>query len=354
MNQLFQALQLGRLRLPNRIAMAPMTRARATRDGVPVPTMAEYYAQRASVGLLITEATAISRQGSGWPGAPGIYTAAHVEGWRAVTHAVHAAGGRIFLQLWHMGRVSHPDFQEGGALPVGPSAVAAAGETHTWEGKKPYVTPRALEASELSGIVQDYVAAAQNAVSAGFDGVEIHAANGYLLDQFLRDGANQRTDEFGGSVANRVRFPQMVMRAVAEAIGGDRTGIRFSPYGDYNDMRDSDPVATFRAAAAAARDAGLVYVHVMDPAGKPDPIHAEIKKQFEGAVIVNSGYTQETAEAVVATGAADIVAFGMLLLANPDLVARFEQGAPLNPPDFETLYGGGAKGYTDYPVLATR
>lgn len=358
MNKLFEALHVEPLRIPNRAVMAPMTRGRATGDGVPTAMMAEYYGLRADAGLLITEATAVSRQGSGWLNAPGVYTEAQVEAWKPVTERVHAAGGRIFLQLWHMGRVSHPDFLDG-ALPVGPSAVAAAGDTHTASGKKSYVTPRALDTAELPGIVDDYRKATQNALRAGFDGVEIHAANGYLLDQFLRDGSNQRGDEFGGSIENRMRFPLDVAKAVAEVAGAGRTGIRISPQGQYNDMQDSDPLALFSAFAKALNGTGVTYLHVMDPVtndhmlgnGAPQ-MHPALRPHFAGTLIVNGGYSRATAEEALANGSADLIAFGVPFLANPDLLERLRTDAALNPPDYATLYSPGVKGYLDYPLLS--
>lgn len=357
MSKLFETLSVDPLHLPNRAVMAPMTRGRATGDGTPTEIMAEYYGLRADAGLLITEATAISTQGAGWWNAPGIYTEAHVEAWKPVTEQVHDAGGRILLQLWHMGRVSHPDFLNG-ELPVGPSAVAAAGDTHTPLGKKAYVVPRALDAAELPGIVDDYRKATENALRAGFDGVEIHAANGYLLDQFLRDSSNRRSDEFGGSIENRMRFPLMVAKAVAEVAGAGQAGIRISPQGAYNDMSDGDPLALFSAFTKALDDTGVEYLHVMDPVtadhmlgnGAPQ-MHPALRPLFSGTLIVNGGYTLATAEAALTAGTADLVAFGVPFLANPDLMERFRRGAAMNPPDFATLYSPGVKGYLDYPTL---
>jgi N-ethylmaleimide reductase len=355
--RLFTPLTVGTTSLRNRAFMAPMTRGRAAATGgAPTPLMVDYYRQRAAAGLIVTEATSISRQGTGWWNAPGIFEPAHVEGWRPVTDAVHGAGGRIFLQLWHMGRVSHPDFLDG-AQPVGPSALVAEGESYTPTGKKPYVTPRALEAAELPGIVADYVAAARNAVAAGFDGVELHGANGYLLDQFIRDGANQRTDAYGGSVENRWRFPLEVATAVADAIGAARTGIRLSPVARYNGMSDADPVASYTYGARQLDTLGLAYVHVLEArpghmmAVDGPAVHPHIRAAFRGPLILNGGYDLAAAEAAIAEGAADAIAFGLPFLANPDLVARLQSGAPLNPPDFATLYTPGPKGYTDYPAL---
>jgi len=358
LSSLFSPLTLGALSLPNRLIMAPMTRGRATPDAVPTPRMATYYRQRAAAGLLITEATAISPQGVGWYRAPGIWTDEMVEAWKPVTAAVHEAGGRIALQLWHMGRVSHPDFQPGGVLPVGPSAIAAAGQSHTPTGHKDYVTPRALDADELPGIVADYVHAARNAMAAGFDAVELHGANGYLLDQFLRDRSNQRTDGFGGSIEARWRFPLEVTAAVASAIGPERTGIRLSPTNPYNDMGDSDPVASFTYGVRHLSELGLAFVHLVAP--RPghmmyDPDAPEVlgpvKEVATVPVITNGGYDGATAEAILASGGADAVAFGVPFLANPDFVHRVREGAELNAPDFATFYAGDDKGYIDYPTL---
>jgi len=356
---LFDPVEFGPLHLRNRIFMAPMTRGRATSAGTPTALMPIYYRQRAGAGLLITEATAISPQGVGWLNAPGVWTNEHVTGWKAVTEAVHAEGGAMFLQLWHMGRVSHPDFL-GGALPVGPSAIAAVGESATSEGKKPYVVPRVLEASELPGIAADYAAAARRAIEAGFDGVEIHGANGYLIDQFIRDGANHRTDEYGGSIARRWRFPLEVVDAVVAAVGAERTGIRVSPVGKYNGMSDHDPVATFSHGVRELGARGLVYVHVFEagpghPAHNADAprVHPYLRDAFPGRLILNGGYTFDSGQAALAENWADAIAFGIPLLANPDLPRRFREGAAMNPPDFATLYTSGERGYTDYPALPT-
>jgi N-ethylmaleimide reductase len=354
---LFNSIKVGNLTLRNRIVMAPMTRGRANADGVPHERMVKYYKDRASAGLIITEATAISPQGVGWYSAPGIWTQQMVDAWKPVTDAVHAEGGAIFLQLWHMGRVSHPDFQNG-ELPVGPSAIAANGETYTPNGKKPYVQPRALETSEIAGIVADYATAAKNAVAAGFDGVEIHAANGYLLDQFIRDGSNKRTDVYGGSVENRWRFPLEVVAAVCGAIGADRTAIRLSPVGGYNDMQDSDPVATFSYGVQQLSSHGLAFLHVME-AGEghmmfnPNApvVHPHLRKVYKGVFMLNGGQTKESAEKAIAEGAVDIVSFGVPFLANPDLVHRLQVGAQLAYPDFNLLYGGSDDGYNNYGPL---
>jgi N-ethylmaleimide reductase len=319
----------------------------------------EYYAQRAAAGLIITEATVVSQQGTGCPGTPGIYTDEQVTGWQRVTEAVHHAGGRIFLQLWHMGRISHPSFQPGGGLPVAPSALAPQfGQVLTETGLQAYVTPRALEAEELPGIVSQYSAGAQRAKAAGFDGVEIHNANGYLLDQFLRDGTNRRTDDYGGPVRNRARLTLEVAEAVAKVWGADRVGIRFSPGGVFNDMRDSNPLATFSYVLRELNRFHLAYAHLI-VSTEDDMRHgavlvplAALRQEFHGPLIVGNGFTRETATRALAEDAADAVAFGRLFIANPDLPERFRLNAPLNTPDESTFYGGTDKGYTDYPTLS--
>ena len=355
LDSLFSPFRIGPLTLRNRLVMAPMTRGRAAADGTPLPRMAEYYRLRADAGLIVTEATAIAAHGVGWLGAPGIYTDAHVAGWRPVTSAVHAAGGKIFLQLWHMGRVSHPDFL-GGALPVGPSAIAAKGEAHTPKGKAAYVTPRELTTREIQGLVADYANAARRARAAGFDGVELHAANGYLIDQFLRDTSNHRSDAYGGSPGKRARFLLEVTAAVAGAWSADRVGVRLSPTGNYNDMADSDPAATFGTAAREINRFGLAYLHVTEALpGSPmhvplPPVAPTLRLAFRGPMIVNGGYDAATADAAIGKGEADLVAFGVPFLANPDFVARARTGAPLNQPDYTTLYTQTDKGYLDYPL----
>ena len=356
---LFQPLKAGSLTLPNRIIMAPLTRGRATVDGVPTPMMTEYYAQRAGAGLLITEATPVSQRGYGWVQAPGIFNAVQVKGWQPVTAGVHQAGGRIFMQLWHMGRVTHPDFL-GGQLPVAPSAIAAKGESRTPTGNKPYVTPHALTIDEIKTTIADYKAAAQRAKDAGFDGVEIHSANGYLLDQFLRDGSNKRTDAYGGTAENRVRLLAQVTEAVISVWGAGRVGVRLSPRNAFNDMNDSDPMKTFGRAAEKLDSYGLAYLHTLE-ALPGHMMYAEgarvtpvIRKAFKGALITNGGYTKELGEKALAAGEADAIAYGVPFLANPDLVERFKTGAPLNPPDYATFYTHDAKGYTDYPALKSK
>lgn len=353
---LFSPLALGSLDLPNRIVMAPLTRNRAGAGNAPRELNKVYYAQRASAGLIVSEGSQIAPEGQGYPGTPGIHSPDQVAGWRAVTDAVHAKGGRIFLQLWHVGRVSHPDLLPDGILPIAPSAIRPAGDAFTYEGLKPFVTPRALETDELPGVVDQYATAARNARDAGFDGVEIHGANGYLLDQFLRDGSNRRTDAYGGSIEHRSRLLLEVTEAVCGVWdGGGRVGVRLSPVNTFNDMRDSDPDATFQYVAAALSGFALAYLHVVETAiGDPNPPRYDIqgvRKAFKGVYIANGGYDFARATQALATGAADLVAFGVPYIANPDLVERFRTGAPLNAANPATFYGGDAAGYTDYPAL---
>ncbi len=349
---LFTPIQIGPLALPNRVVMAPMTRNRAGAGNVPGALAADYYRQRASAGLIVTEATQVSPQGVGYPGTPGIHDDLQVAGWRRVTDAVHGAGGRIFLQLWHVGRISHPSLQPDGALPVAPSAIAAAGDAFTASGPQPFVTPRALETAEIPGVVAEFENGARRARAAGFDGVEIHGANGYLIDQFLRDGTNHRSDRYGGNLKNRARFLLEVTEAVAHVWGPGRVGVRLSPQSPFNDMQDSDPRATFGHAALALARLGLAYLHVVEPAGTLPPLVPDLKEAFCGPLMVNGGYTRALAVAILARGEADLVSFGASFLANPDLPLRFAYDAPLNPPDPATFYGGDARGYTDYPALA--
>jgi N-ethylmaleimide reductase len=358
--RLLSPVQLGALRLPNRVVMAPMTRTRAGEGSVPTPLNATYYEQRASAGLIVTEATQVSPQGVGYPGTPGIHSDAQVEGWRRVTAAVHRRGGRIFLQLWHVGRISHPSVQPGGALPVAPSAIAPAGEVRTASSPVPFVTPRALETEEIAGVVRQFADGARRAREAGFDGVEIHGANGYLIDQFLRSGSNTRTDGYGGSPAHRARFLLEVTAAVVEVWGPGRVGVRLSPTSAYNDMRDDDPLATFTHAAGALSAFPLAYLHVVETRPRPEQeekaplpyVTPALRRAFGGPFIVNSGYDRDSAEQAIASGEADAVSFATSYLANPDLPERFAAGAPLNEPDRATFYGGGAQGYIDYPTLA--
>jgi len=349
---LFTPITLAGLTLPNRIAMAPMTRNRAGEGHVPTDLMATYYAQRASAGLIVTEATQVSSLSIGYPNTPGIHTPEQAAGWRKVTEAVHAAGGRIWLQLWHVGRIAHPTLMDG-QQPVAPSAIAAKGETFTGKGMEPFVTPRALATDEITQVVDQYVQGASYAKEAGFDGVEVHGANGYLIDQFLRDGSNHRTDEYGGSPENRARFLYEVTCAVTSVWGGGKVGVRLSPVNPYNDMSDSDPMATFTTAAQGLNDYGLAYLHVVEPIGaEGTPVTSAIRSVFRRPLIVNGGYTRETANDAIASGAADLVAFGVPFISNPDLPQRLAANAPLNPSDRATFYGGGAEGYTDYPALS--
>ncbi|WAK02445.1 alkene reductase [Methylobacter sp. YRD-M1] len=351
-------VKLGPYKLPNRLAMAPLTRCRASSDGIPNALMVEYYRQRASAGLIISEATPVSPQGKGYPYTPGIYNDAQIQGWQAITSAVHEKGGRIFLQLWHVGRISHPSLQPDGALPVAPSALKPAGQASTEQGPQDFVTPRALELAEIPGIVEQFRHGADCALKAGFDGVEIHGANGYLLDQFLRDGTNRRTDAYGGSIANRARLLFEVIEAVSSVWGSDKVGVRLSPLQPFNDISDSDPRATFSYVVEQLNRFNLAYLHITEM-GKEAPGAAgsafdleELRTLYHGIYMLNAGYTAETATAAIAEGRADLIAFGKLFIANPDLPERFAKNAPLNEPDFDTFYQGGAHGYTDYPFLA--
>ncbi|MFO0827381.1 MAG: alkene reductase [Phycisphaerales bacterium] len=359
--------QLGPYLLTTRIVMAPMTRCRADADRAPHALNAEYYAQRADpvtgAALIVTEATQVCAEGVGYPGTPGIHTPAQVKGWRLVTDAVHRRGGLIYAQLWHVGRVSHSSFQPNGALPVSSSAVPMNSEVRTATYAKAQAeTPRALEVAEIPGVVEQYRHGAQCAYDAGFDGVELHAANGYLVDQFLRDGVNRRTDRYGGSIENRLRFLREVVEALVKVWGTGRVGVRLSPTNAFNDMRDSDPAALFTAAATALNDYPLSYLHVLEglpgsafaPTNGAQPVAPLMRKAYRGAFIINAGYTQETGEAAVAFGAADLVAYGVPFIANPDLAERFRRGAALTPANPDTFYTPGAVGYTDYPALAAR
>jgi len=353
--KLLSPLQVGALNLPNRILMAPLTRCRADADHNPTALMAEYYAQRASAGLIIAEATMVMEGNSSFWMEPGIYSDAQVKGWKVVTDAVHAKGGQIVLQLWHGGRACHP-LLNGGAQPVAPSAIPITGdEVHTPEGKKPYVTPRELGDDEIPGIVAGFKKAAENAKAAGFDGVEVHGANGYLLDEFLRDGANQRSGPYGGSIENRARLMLEVLDAAISFWGADRVGLRISPLNSYNSMIDSDPVAitTYIAQQSSAR--GLAYLHVMRgdffQAQKGD-VMTPAREHFKGVLIGNMGYAADEAETSIGAGQLDAVAFGVPFLANPDLPARFAAKATLNAPKSAQFYSPGPEGYTDYPVLS--
>jgi N-ethylmaleimide reductase len=357
---LFSPVKLGRYELPNRIVMAPLTRNRAGEGNVPQGLNAEYYAQRSSAGLIVSEATQISSQGQGYPGTPGIYSAEQIEGWKQVVNTVHAKGGHIFLQLWHVGRISHPSLQPQGELPVAPSAIAPAGMASTYTGEQPFVTPRALELEEIPGIIEQYRQAAKNALEAGFDGVEVHGANGYLLDQFLQDGSNQRTDQYGGSLENRTRLLMEVVEAVVGVWGSDRVGLRLSPSGTFNDMSDSDPQALFSYVVGALNRFNLAYLHLVEPrwtSATPETDVAALgvvafRQIYTGTLIAAGGFDREQGNAVIAAGSTDLVAYGRLFISNPDLPERFAIDAPLNPYDRSTFYGGNQHGYTDYPTLA--
>lgn len=358
-NALFIPLTLGDITLPNRVLMAPLTRNRAHGDGTPnVGLAARYYAQRASAGLIISEATQISAMGKGYIDTPGIHTPAHVAAWRHITDAVHAAGGRIFIQLWHVGGISHTSLLPSGAAPVTPSGVHVDSQTFLADGFAPVSAPRALALSEIAGVVADYAAAAENARAAGFDGAEIHAANGYLIDQFLHDGTNRRDDAYGGSAENRARLLAEVTDAVTGVFGAGRTGVRLAPTGTYNGMTDSDPEATFATAIDVLNDRGLAFLHFVE--GLPGvetsaDDHAlldRLRRRWRGLFIANGGYDGDRAAAAVADGRADAVAFGRAFIANPDLPRRLLEGAALNKWDGDTFYGGDARGYTDYPSLA--
>jgi N-ethylmaleimide reductase len=361
MTDLFSPLRLGAMQLPNRIVMSSLTRNRAGAGNVPTDLIVEYYRQRATAGLILTEASPISLEAHGYPRTPGIHSSEQIEGWKKVTAAVHGASGRIALQLWHVGRISHPDLQPANGLPVAPSAIQPAGQTFTGTGMKDFVTPRALEIGELPGLVASYVAAAKNAIAAGFDAVEVHAGNGYLLDQFLRSSTNQRTDAYGGSKENRARLLIEVLAAVCAAIGSDRVGLRLSPVTPFNDISDANPQETFDYVVSELNRFQLAFLDILQGAGGAPrdqwlPFdYARLRTLYKGNLILNNGYDFTSATAEVQGGQADAIAFGRLLLANPDLVERFRRGgaqAELNQPDYQKLYMGEDKGYTDYPLLA--
>jgi N-ethylmaleimide reductase len=354
--KLFEPYRLGPLTLPNRLVMAPLTRNRAVEGLVPSPLAIEYYGQRASAGLLISEASQVSQQGQGYQDTPGIYSKEQVAGWRKVTDRVHARGGRIFIQIWHVGRISHTSLQPNGGAPVGPSAIRAKGKTFVGGAFTDISEPRALGLEEIPGIIESFRRGTVNALEAGFDGVEIHGANGYLLDQFAKDGTNKRSDAYGGSIENRARLMLEVAKVVAEEAGPERTGIRISPVTPANDVSDSNPQPLFDHIVDRLNALKLVYLHVIEGAtgGARDiaPFdYASLRKRFSGAYVANNGYDFELADKVLAANAADLIAFGKPFIANPDLVERLKRGAPLNVPDKATFYGGGAKGYTDYPAL---
>jgi len=353
LSNLIEPLQVGELNLPNRIVMAPLTRCRASAGRIPNALMAEYYAQRASAGLILSEATSVSPQGVGYPDTPGIWSDAQVEGWRRVTKAVHAAGGRIFLQLWHVGRISHPDYLDG-ELPVAPSAIAPQGHVSLLRPQQEYVTPRALETAEIPGIVEAYRKGAENAKRAGFDGVEIHGANGYLLDQFLQDSTNKRNDIYGGSIENRARLMLEVTDAVISVWGAGRVGMHLAPRGDAHTMGDSNPLGTFGYVAEQLGKRGIAFIFTRESLGE-NRISPELKKRFGGVLIANEGFNRETAQQVIAAGEADAVSFGKNFISNPDLPRRLQLNVPLNAYHPETFYGYGLQdprvGYTDYPSL---
>ena len=357
--KLLCAYKMGPYELKNRMIMAPMTRNRAGRGNAPQPMNALYYAQRAGAGLIITEAAQVSPQGLGYPDMPGIYSPEQIAGWRLVADLVHKRGGLIFLQLFHCGRISHPSLQPGGAAPVAPSAIKPTGEAMTYTGPRPFVEPRALEREEIAGIVEHFRRGAENAREAGFDGVELHAANGYLLDQFLRDGSNQRRDQYGGSVENRTRFLFAVTEAVVNVLGDGRVGIRISPENPFNDISDSNSELLFSHIAQGLNRFPLAYLHVVeidlanpgDFSASLNPITKKLRGIYKGTYMTNGGYGRDRAERVLERGDADLVSFGRLFLANPDLPERFKKDSPFNDPDETTFYGGDERGYTDYPFL---
>jgi 2,4-dienoyl-CoA reductase-like NADH-dependent reductase (Old Yellow Enzyme family) len=348
--KLLEPLSLGELRLTNRVFMAPLTRCRASAGRVPNSLMRDYYVQRASAGLILSEATSVTAMGVGYPNTPGIWSPEQTAGWKQITTAVHEAGGKMFLQLWHVGRVSDPSYLDG-ALPVAPSAIAPKGHVSLIRPHKSFVTPRAIEASEIPGIIEAYRQGAVNALAAGFDGVEIHGANGYLLDQFLQDSTNKRTDDYGGPIENRARLMLEVTDAVVSVWGAGRVGMHIAPRGDAHDMGDSNLAATFGYVARELGRRKLAFLCARESVG-PNRLGPELKKQFGGLYVANEAHTRESAEQLLQAGESDAVAFGKAFIANPDLVKRFARNAPLNPPDTTTFYADGPKGYTDYPALA--
>jgi 2,4-dienoyl-CoA reductase-like NADH-dependent reductase (Old Yellow Enzyme family) len=355
MPSLFDPIQVGSIKAPNRIFMAPMTRARGTREHVPTPMMVDYYAARANAGLIITEAVGITQQGLGWPYATGLWKPKQVAGWRKVTDAVHVAGGRIIVQLWHMGRVVHPSFHAG-QTPVSASATTAPGHAHTYDGRQPYEEARRLRTDEIPGILADFHSGTLNAIEAGFDGVQIHAANGYLVDQFLRDSGNFRDDAYGGSIANRIRLLREVTQTVADAAGADRTGVRLSPNGETQGVTDSDPLPLFVAAAEALSSIGIAHLELREPPldgsfGKGDmpPLAPKLRGSFKGTLILNSDFSAARAQADLDAGIGDAVAFGRPFISNPDLVHRLAEGIPLAKDDATTWFTQGPEGYLDYP-----
>jgi 2,4-dienoyl-CoA reductase-like NADH-dependent reductase (Old Yellow Enzyme family) len=355
MPNLFDPIRIGSLNCPNRILMAPLTRGRATREGVPTAIMGTYYAQRAAAGLIISEGVGINREGLGWPHAPGLWTNEQVEGWKPVIEAVHKAGGRIIAQLWHMGRLVHPDYLAGNA-PLSPSATAAPFKAHTYDGKKPYEAARAATPDDISRTVTDYARATRNALAAGFDGVQLHGANGYLIDQFLRDGTNLRDDDYGGPIANRVRLLREVVEALVAEAGADRTHVRLSPNGAVQGCDDSDSEGLFTAAGAVCGELGIASLELREPGSQSSflatdvpPVSPAIRKVFGGTLILNSDYVGTSAEARLAEGLADAISFGRPFIGNPDLVARLQDSLPLAEYDPRKAYSPGPEGYTDYP-----
>jgi N-ethylmaleimide reductase len=358
MTDLFSPARFGAIDLANRVVMSSLTRNRAGGGNVPTALAAEYYRQRATAGLILTEASPVCPQGHGYPRTPGIHTDAQIAGWQGVTDAVHKAGGKIAIQLWHVGRISHPDLQPEGALPVAPSALRPAGQVFTGREMKDFVTPRALDASEIPGLVKNYVQAARNAMDAGFDGIEVHAGNGYLLDQFLRSSTNRRTDAYGGGKEQRARLLLEVLDAACGAIGNDRVGLRLSPVTTFNDIRDESPQETFDYVVQQLNPRRLAFLDILQGTGGApreqwEPFdYDRLRALYDGNLILNNGYDFASGQAAVSGGKGDAIAFGRLMLANPDLVARFRRGAALNQPDYERLYTGEERGYTDYPRLA--
>jgi N-ethylmaleimide reductase len=354
-NKLFSKVSVGTLELNNRMVMAPMTRNRAGEGDIPQDLNVDYYRQRASAGLIITEASPVSAAAVGYPATPGIYNEQQMKGWRKITDAVHAEGGHIFIQLWYCGRISHPDLLPQNRLPVAPSAIRPLGQAFTYEGMKPFVEPRELTVAEINEIVLQYKHAAELARQAGFDGVELHAANGYLIDQFLRDGSNKRNDEYGGSVKNRMRFLNLVIDAVLEVWEASRIGVRLSPENTFNDMSDSDPQAHFQYFVTQLAARNLAYIHFLEgdmAGGSRNLDYRKLRDACKGTYIANNGYDRERAEAAISHGDCDLVAFGIPFLANPDLVYRYQHNLALNEADQSTFYGGDEKGYTDYPFAS--
>ncbi|MBT2545357.1 alkene reductase [Streptomyces sp. ISL-44] len=354
MTSAFEPVHIAGGLLPNRIALAPMTRSRAAEGGIATGLVAEYYTQRASAGLIITEGIQPSAVGQGYPFTPGLHSAEQVAAWREVTGSVHAAGGRIFAQIMHSGRIGHPSLLPDGLIPVAPSAVAAEGQVFTGEGLKDFVTPHELTGSEVRATIADFAEAARNAVEAGFDGVELHGANGYLIHQFLAPGSNQRTDEWGGTTENRIRFAVEVVKAVAAAIGAERTGLRISPGNQYNSINEPDPQPAYEALVKEIDGLGLAYLHILEHGPEARETTLALRKQFSGPLVLNpatEGPTDHRALTLIEEGTADLLAFGALFLANPDLPARLRTEGPYNTPDTSTFFGGDARGYTDYPAL---